>query len=128
MDAAREEANRLLHDFIGTEHLMLALIREEEDSAVQVLRELNVDLEALKKMTEEATVPSRAFGVTGVQTPFTPRAKQAIQIAREEARARKMREVNLFYLLLALVKDKKGVASQVFNEFGVNYDRLKDRG
>jgi ATP-dependent Clp protease ATP-binding subunit ClpC len=125
MQIAREEAARLQHDYIATEHLLLAFIRDGESTAAHMLRNLGIDLEELRQSIEEATV-SQSGALTIGQVPFTPRAKQALEIAAHEANAMKSKNVGTEHLLLALVRDKQGIASQILQTYDINYEKIKE--
>ncbi len=125
MQLAREESARLGHDYIGTEHFLLGIIRDGEGVAVSVLENLGLDLDEVRQSIEDATATVGGSMTIG-QVPFTPRAKQVLEIAAYEARALKSKFVGTEHLLLALVKDKDGSASQILSAFGVNYKMIKD--
>ncbi len=125
MQLAREESARLGHDYIGTEHFLLGIIRDGEGVAVNVLENLGLDLDEVRQSIEDATANVGGSMTIG-QVPFTPRAKQVLEIAAYEARALKSKFVGTEHLLLALVKDKDGSASQILSAFGVNYKMIKD--
>ena len=99
MHIAREEAARLQHDYIATEHLLLAFIRDSEGTAAAMLRNMGIDLEDLRQSIEEATV-SQSSALTIGQVPFTPRAKQALEIAAHEANNMKSKFVGTEHLSL----------------------------
>ena len=125
MQLAREESARLGHDYIGTEHFLLGIIRDGEGVAVNVLENLGLDLDEVRQSIEDATATVGGSMTIG-QVPFTPRAKQVLEIAAYEARALKSKFVGTEHLLLALVKDKDGSASQILSAFGINYKMIKD--
>lgn len=124
MQLAREESSRLGHDYVGTEHLLLGIIREGEGAAVMILENLGLDLDELRQSVEDAT-SSAGGALTIGQVPFTPRAKQALEVATYEARSLKSKYVGTEHLLLALVKDREGVASQILAAFNVDYETVK---
>ena len=125
MHIAREEAARLQHDYIATEHLLLAFIRDGEGTAAAMLRNMGIDLEDLRQSIEEATV-SQSSALTIGQVPFTPRAKQALEIAAHEANNMKSKYVGTEHLLLALVRDKQGIASQILSTYDVTFEKIKE--
>ena len=125
MHIAREEAARLQHDYIATEHLLLAFIQDSEGTAAAMLRNMVIDLEDLRQAIEEATV-SQSNALTIGQVPFTPRAKQALESAAHEANGMKSKFVGTEHLLLALVRDKQGIASQILSTYDVTFEKIKE--
>ncbi len=124
MQLAREESSRLGHDYVGTEHLLLGIIREGEGAAVMILENLAIELDDLRQSIEEATA-SAGGSLTIGQVPFTPRAKQSLEVASFEARTFKSKYVGTEHLLLALVKDREGIASQILSAFNVDFETVK---
>jgi len=86
LQMAREEAARLHHEYVGTEHILLGLIREGEGVAAAVLTNLNVDLEEIQQKIEETVKKGKAGTVTGPDLPYTSRAKKVLELAMAEAR------------------------------------------
>lgn len=125
MQLAREEAARLGHNYIGTEHLLLGIIREGKNAAVQVLINLSLNLDSLKQETEDC-VASSGGAMTMGEVPFTPRAKQILEIAANEAKEMKSRDVGTSHLLLALLRDKDGVAARILDTYGVDHKTAKE--
>ena len=125
MQLAREEAARLGHNYIGTEHLLLGIICEGKNAAVQVLINLKLNLDSLKRETEDC-VASSGGAMTMGEVPFTPRAKQILEIAANEAKEMKSRDVGTSHLLLALLRDKDGVAAQILLASGVDHKTAKE--
>jgi ATP-dependent Clp protease ATP-binding subunit ClpC len=122
---SREEALRLGHDYIGTEHLLLGLIREGEGIAVEILRNLGSDLDEIKRSVEDA-VKSTGETMTIGNIPFTKRAEKILKMAYVEAEKYKSDIIGTEHLLLALVKEKDGVAAQVLLSFDVTYETVRD--
>ncbi len=122
---SREEALRLGHDYIGTEHLLLGLIREGEGIAVEILRNLGCDLDEIKRSVEDSVKPSGETMTIG-NIPFTKRAEKILKMAYVEAEKYKSDIIGTEHLLLALVKEKDGVAAQVLLSFDVNYDTVRE--
>ncbi len=122
---SREEALRLGHDYIGTEHLLLGLIREGEGIAVEILRNLGSDLDDVKRAVEEA-VKATGETMTIGNIPFTKRAEKILKMAYVEAEKYKSDIIGTEHLLLALVKEKDGVAAQILLNFEVNYDAVRE--
>jgi ATP-dependent Clp protease ATP-binding subunit ClpC len=125
MQLAREEAARLGHNYIGTEHLLLGIIREGKGSATAVLQNLGLNLENIKQSIDDY-VASSGGSMTMGEVPFTPRAKQILEIAANEAKEMKSQFVKTCHLLLALLKDKDGVAAQILAAFGVDHKTAKE--
>ncbi len=122
---SREEALRLGHDYIGTEHLLLGLIREGEGIAVEILRNLGCDLDEIKRSVEDSVKPSGETMTIG-NIPFTKRAEKILKMAYVEAEKYKSDIIGTEHLLLALVKEKDGVAAQVLVSFDVTYDTVRE--
>ena len=122
LQSAREESARLGHNYIGTEHLLLGIIKEG-GKAVTVLTSLGLNPKAVKQSVEAYV----AGGTTPTdERPFTPRAKQILEVAANEAREMKTEMVDVEHLLLALLKHKEGVAAQILAAFGVDYATAKE--
>ncbi len=122
---SREEALRLGHDYIGTEHLLLGLIREGEGIAVEILRNLGCDLDEIKRSIEDS-VKSSGETMTIGNIPFTKRAEKILKMAYVEAEKYKSDIIGTEHLLLALVKEKDGVAAQVLMSYDVTYDTVRE--
>jgi len=120
MQLAREESARLGHNYIGTEHLLLGIIKDGKGKAVAVLTNLGLSLETVKQSVEDYVATSGGTMTIG-EVPFTPRAKQILEVAANEAKEMKTQFVDVEHLLLALLKDKEGVAAQILAAFGVDY-------
>ncbi|MDD4294986.1 MAG: ATP-dependent Clp protease ATP-binding subunit [Candidatus Omnitrophica bacterium] len=122
---AKEEAKRFNHDYIGTEHVLLGLIREGEGVACAVLQNLGVEIERIKIEIEKLIVPGSSTAVSG-DIPFTPRAKKTLELSAEEARILGHNYIGTEHILLGLIKEGEGVASQVLFSFGVDLNKCKD--
>jgi ATP-dependent Clp protease ATP-binding subunit ClpC len=120
IEYARDEAARLRHDYIGTEHLLLGLIRLGEGRAVEVISNLGLDLDDLKTSIEEVVQPSGGTMTMG-QLPLTARAKKTLEVSGQEARALKSKDIDTEHILLALLKDEEGVAAQVLSTYEIDY-------
>ena len=108
---ARDEAGRLQHDYIGTEHLLLGMIREGEGVAANVLRRMNIDFERIQKAVEDSvTAPMGPVSIGEI--PFTPRAKKVLELSIDEARLHNHNYVGTEHLLLALIREGEGVAAR----------------
>src|SRR5512143_3395321 len=125
MYLAREEAARLQHDYIGTEHLLLGVIREGEGIAATVLNNLGLDLDRIRQEVENMVSPSGGTMTIG-EIPFTPRAKKVIELAFEEARALGHNYVGTEHLLLGLLRESEGVAAQVLVEQGLKLEEVRE--
>lgn len=125
---AQEEARTLGHDWIGTEHLLLGLMREEEGLAARTLVGLGLDLARVRENVVVVTRPSAApVGrptVTG-QIPFTPRAKRVLELALREALARGCNYIGTEHVLAGLVREEGGVAARVLDEWGLDRDVVR---
>jgi len=120
IEFAREEAARLRHDYIGTEHLLLGLIRLGEGNAVEIITNLGLELADLKTSIEEVVQPSGGTMTMG-QLPLTARAKKTLEVSGQEARALKSKDIDTEHILLALLKDEEGVAAQVLSTYDIDY-------
>src|SRR5687768_14531160 len=116
---AREEAARLHHEYVGTEHILLGLIREGEGVAAAVLQSLTVDLEEIQQKIEETVKKGKAQQGTGPDLPYTSRAKKVLELAMSEARELNHSYVGTEHLLLGLIREEKGIAAQVLDDSGV---------
>jgi ATP-dependent Clp protease ATP-binding subunit ClpC len=121
---AREEAIRLQHDYVGTEHILLGLIREGEGVAAAVLTNLNVDLEQIHERVEESVRKGKATIALG-ELPYTSRAKKVLEFAMSEARDFSHSYVGTEHLLLGLLREEKGIAAQVLNSLGVTLEEAR---
>ncbi|MFQ5945170.1 MAG: ATP-dependent Clp protease ATP-binding subunit [Anaerolineae bacterium] len=120
---AQEEAQRLNHNYIGTEHLLLGLVREESDVAARVLRELGLGSRALRGAVEE--VVGRGERKTMGKIGLTPRTKRVIELAVDEARRLGHHYIGTEHLLLGLIREGEGIAVDVLKNLGVSLDRVR---
>ncbi|MBN2201802.1 ATP-dependent Clp protease ATP-binding subunit [bacterium] len=120
---SREEALRLGHDYIGTEHLLLGLIKEGGGVAIEIFQNMDLDLEELKKAVED-TVKSSGGTITVGNIPFTKRAERVLRVATAEAERFKSNVIGTEHLLLALLRDQEGIAAQVLSSFDVTYEAV----
>jgi ATP-dependent Clp protease ATP-binding subunit ClpC len=118
---SKEEAMRLGHDYIGTEHLLLGIQKEGEGIAVKILKNLNIDLEKLKQRLEEASGPAGGMMTLG-NLPLSKRAEKVLKITYLEAKNFKSDIIGTEHLLLSLLKEKEGLAAQVLMSFNVDYN------
>src|SRR5919205_626373 len=122
---AREEAARLHHEYVGTEHILLGLIREGEGVAAAVLQNLSVDLDEIQQKIEETVKKGKAAQTTGPDLPYTSRAKKVLELAMSEARELNHSYVGTEHLLLGLLREEKGIAAQVLTDAGVNLEAAR---
>ncbi|MCX6829934.1 MAG: hypothetical protein NT002_11730 [candidate division Zixibacteria bacterium] len=120
IEYARDEAARLRHDHIGTEHLLLGLIRLGEGRAVEIINNLGLDLKELKDSIEKSAQPAGGTMTMG-QLPLTARAKNTLQLCDEEARALESEDLDTEHLLLAMLADEKTSASRVMSKYKITY-------
>ncbi|MDE2887872.1 MAG: ATP-dependent Clp protease ATP-binding subunit [Gemmatimonadota bacterium] len=125
MRLVREEAARLGNNHISSEHLLLGIIREGKGSAVNVMLNLGLNLDKIKQSIDDYVAYSGGSMTMG-DVPFTPRAKQILEIAAAEAKEMKSQYVRTCHLLVALVKDKETIAAQILVGFGVDYKTVKE--
>jgi len=121
---SREEALRLGHDYIGSEHLLLGLLREGDGIAIEILKSLGVDLEELKRTIEE-TVKSTGGTMTIGNLPLTKRAERILKGTYIEAKNFKSDIIGTEHLLLSLTKEREGMAAQILMNFDVDYDSVR---
>ncbi|MDD5019098.1 MAG: ATP-dependent Clp protease ATP-binding subunit [Candidatus Omnitrophica bacterium] len=122
---AKEEARRFNHDYIGTEHLLLGLIREGEGVAAAVLQKLGLSLESIRLEVEKLVQPGPSTQIQG-DVPFTPRSKKALELSAEEARSLGHNYIGTEHLLLGLIREGEGVASQVLLNLGLDLNRVRN--
>jgi ATP-dependent Clp protease ATP-binding subunit ClpC len=121
---SREEALRLGHDYIGTEHLLLGIIREGEGIGIKILRNLGVELGKLKKAIED-TVRTMSGPLTIGNIPLTKQAEKVLKITYLEAKLYKADVIGTEHLLLSLLRDEDNIAAQILGQFSVNYDAVR---
>jgi len=124
---SREEALRLGHEYIGTEHLLLGLIREGEGMAIKILKTLNINLVELRKSVEAAVKGNSTSNKSNISNlPLTKQAEKALKITYLEAKIFKSDIIGTEHLLLAILKDEDNIATQILNQNGVNYDIMRE--
>ena len=124
---SREEALRLGHDYIGTEHLLLGIIREGQGLAVKALKSMDVDIVLLRKSIEDAVTgksSSNIFSISNIS--LTKQAEKALKIALLEAKLNKSDTIGTEHLILSILKNKDNIATQILDQFDVNYEMFKD--
>ncbi|MFH1071485.1 MAG: ATP-dependent Clp protease ATP-binding subunit [Candidatus Glassbacteria bacterium] len=124
LSLARDEAGRLHHDYIGSEHILLGLIREGEGVAAAVLNQIGLDLDSIRIKVEEMVKPGGSTLTIG-DVPYTSVAKRVLEYAIEEARAMKHSYVGTEHLLLGLLREDSGMAAKVLSSLGVNADIVR---
>ena len=122
---AQHEARLLNHSYIGTEHLLLGLLREGDGVAANTLESLGVSREAVRGQVEE--IIGRGLGPPPSHIPFTPRAKKVLELSLREALALGHNYIGTEHLLLGLLCEGHGVAAQVLVRLGADHDRVRDR-
>ena len=122
---AQEEATRLNHNYIGTEHLLLGLIREEEGLAAKVLRDLGVDQARVRQVIED--IVGRGQATQGTRLSLTPRTKRVIELAVDEARRMGHHYIGTEHLLLGLVREGDGIAVNVLKSLNVSADKIRNQ-
>src|SRR3984957_209065 len=122
---AREEAARLHHEYVGTEHILLGLIREGEGVAAAVLQNMSVDLDEIQQKIEDTVKKGKAAQTTGPDLPYTSRAKKVLELAMSEARALNHSYVGTEHLLLGLVREEKGIAARGLTDAGVSLEAAR---
>jgi len=121
---SREEALRLGHDYIGTEHLLLGIIRENHGVAVRILLNLGVDQASLKKTIED-TVRISGGTLTIGNIPLTKQAEKVLKITQIESKIYKSDVIGTEHILLSLLRDEDNVATQILNQFNVTYETAR---
>jgi len=116
---AREEAERLQNDYLGTEHILLGTLREEDGIPVSVLRKIGIDIDQLRTEVER-NLPASGNTLTFGDIPFTPRAKKVLEYAVEEARLLGHSYIGSEHLLLGLIREEEGIGGKILRSFGAN--------
>ncbi len=122
---SREEAIRLGHDYIGTEHLLLGIIRDGEGLAIKVFRNLNVDLYRLKKGIEETVKNSSMNKINLGNIPLTKQAEKVLKLTFLEAKLYKSDIIGTEHLLLSLLRDEDNIAAKILLEFKIGYEKVR---
>ncbi|MDQ3923260.1 MAG: ATP-dependent Clp protease ATP-binding subunit [Actinomycetota bacterium] len=120
---AQEEARHFNHNYIGTEHLLLGLLREDEGVAARALGSLNVTLDEVREQVE--SIVGYGEEGTGGQAPFTPRSKKVLELALREALQLGHNYIGTEHILLGLVRESEGVAARVLSNLGVDPDKVR---
>jgi ATP-dependent Clp protease ATP-binding subunit ClpC len=121
---AEQEAQRFNHEYVGTEHLLLGLLRDDSGAAARTLKNLGVNLRQVRLEVEKILQAGPDMVSMG-RLPFTPRAKMAMEYAIEESRNLKDERVGSEHLLLGLLRETEGVAAVVLLNLGVDFEALR---
>src|SRR5258708_8697167 len=122
---AREEAARLHDEYVGTEHILLGLIREVEGVAATVLQNLSVELDDIQQKIEETVKKGKAGQASGPDLPYTSRAKKVLELAMSEARELNHSYVGTEHLLLGLLREEKGIAAHALTDARANLEAAR---
>lgn len=122
---SREEAIRLGHDYIGTEHLLLGIIREGEGIAVKIFRNLGIESSKIKKAIED-TVRQSGGTLTVGNIPLTKQAEKVLKITYLEAKLFKSDVIGTEHLLLSILREDDNLAAQILHQFNINYETVKN--
>jgi ATP-dependent Clp protease ATP-binding subunit ClpC len=125
MGLARQEAQRLNHEYIGTEHILLGLVQEGSGVAANVLKNLDIDLKKIRQEVEKLVKTGPSM-VTMGQLPFTPRAKKVLELALEEASTLGHNYIGTEHILLGLIREKDGKAAKVLTNLGVKLEQVRE--
>ena len=120
---AQDEARRLRHDYIGTEHLLLALLREEKGVAARVLESLDITVEEVR--AQIARIVGQGDEVTTGQIPFTPRAKNVLELSLREAMGLGHNYISTEHILLGLVREGRGMGARILRDFDADADTVR---
>src|SRR5256885_5656991 len=123
--AAREEAARLRNAFVGTEHILLALVRDRGGVAQRVLLSFKADLEGIRRAVESRIKQGESAIAEPQDFPYTSQAKKVLEVAMSDAAEMNHRYVGTEHLLLGLLSEEKGIAAQVLTEAGVTLERAR---
>jgi ATP-dependent Clp protease ATP-binding subunit ClpC len=122
---AQEEARMLNHDYIGTEHILLGLIREREGVGARALESLGISLDAVRQQVEE--IIGRGQQAPPGHIPFTPRAKKVLELSLREAVQLGHNYIGTEHILLGLLREGDGVAAQVLVKLGADLSRVRQQ-
>ncbi len=122
---AQDEARALRHDYIGTEHILLGLLREEEGLGARALSSLDITVEAVR--AQVVVIVGEGVDVVNGQIPFTPRAKKVMELALREALSLGHNYMGTEHLLLGLIRENEGVGARILREFGADTEMLRNQ-
>ena len=120
---AQDEARTLHHDYVGTEHVLLGLLREEDGVAVRALQSLDITVEVVRPQVAQLVGP--AVEVAPGQIPFTPRSKKVLELSLREAVSLGHNHIGTEHLLLALMRESEGIAAQILVELGADDEAVR---
>ncbi|MGE0432546.1 MAG: ATP-dependent Clp protease ATP-binding subunit [Planctomycetota bacterium] len=126
MGLARQEAQKLNHENIGTEHILLGLIQEGSGVAANVLKNMEVDIRKVRSEIEKLVQTGTQMTTIGGKLPFTPRAKKVLDLAQEEAQNLGHNYIGTEHLLLGLLREQEGVAAQVLMNMGLKLEEVRE--
>ena len=121
---AQDEARGLAHNYIGTEHILLGLLREEEGIAARILRQLGIPEEEVR--AQVARIVGQGDEVTSGQIPFTPRAKKILELSLREAQSLGHNYIGTEHILLGLVRENQGVATRILLDFDADAEKIRN--
>jgi len=121
----QEEAGKMSSSHVGTEHLLLGLVRENEGVAAQVLQKMGVNLAKVRAEIESEIEPTNE--PTGPEPKLTPKAKRVLELAADEARRMRHNYIGTEHLLLALLREKEGLAAKVLRKLGLDLEKARTR-
>jgi ATP-dependent Clp protease ATP-binding subunit ClpC len=122
---AQDEARALKHNYIGTEHILLGLLREEEGLAARVLESLDITVEEVR--AQVARIVGQGDEVTTGQIPFTPRAKKVLELSLREAIALGHHYIGTEHILLGVVRENEGVAARILLDFDADAEKIRNQ-
>src|SRR5881275_2520601 len=125
LSLAQEEAQRFQHNYIGTEHILLGLVREQEGVAARVLSNLGIELPKVRSAVE--FIIGRGDRIVMGEIGLTPRAKKVIELAVDEARRLNHHYIGTEHLLLGLVREGEGIAAGVLESLGVSLEKVRSQ-
>ena len=120
---AQDEARALKHNYIGTEHILLGLLREEEGLAARVLESLDITVEEVR--AQVARIVGQGDEVTSGQIPFTPRAKKVLELALREALSLGHNYIGTEHILLGLLREEEGLAARVLESLDITVEEVR---
>jgi ATP-dependent Clp protease ATP-binding subunit ClpC len=121
---AQQEARALKHNYIGTEHILLGLLRETDGVSPRVLNTLGISLDQVR--TQVTRIVGRGDEVTAGQIPFTPRAKKVLELSLREALSLGHNYIGSEHILLGIARENNGVAARILLDYGADADKLRD--